>query len=236
MTCGAIRNRNCPAQPSLIVRMIGAAALGLSLCWTAAPLSGGAFAQGFKMPPKPEDERPQKPSPEATTKAFAAMRAGRYGEAAALFRQGAREGDVNAFYMLGVMHQTGQGARKNFRDAAILFQHAAQKGHKRAQLKLGDLFAQGLGMKRDAVRGYMWLEVAALQYEMEALEKRNRLAVTMTQADIDLARKLALACLQSKYAQCDPPIAQATPANAVNGKSAGPKNAQSRKPAPVKNK
>lgn len=135
--------------------------------------------------------------------ALAAMRVGKYEEAAKHFRISAREGQDQAYYMLGVMHQTGQGVPKNYRDAAILFRHVALKGHKGAQMKLAALYEAGLGMKQDPVLAYMWYEVAALQYELEAYEKRNRLATRMQQSQIDLARRKALNCLETKFKRCE---------------------------------
>ncbi len=134
--------------------------------------------------------------------AMDAMRAGKYEEAAKHFKVSAQEGQVEAYYMLGVMHQTGQGVPKNYRDAAILFRHVALKGHKRAQVKLAGLYEAGSGMKQDLVLAYMWYEVAALKFELDAYDKRNRLATRMEKAQIDLARRKALNCLETKYARC----------------------------------
>lgn len=134
--------------------------------------------------------------------ALAAMRVGKYEKAAEHFREAARKDEPEAFYMLGLMHQTGQGVTRNYRDAAILYRHIARKGHTRAQVKLADLIAHGRGMKANSRLAYMWYEIAARSGELSAFDKRNRLATNMKKEDIDIARKQALVCIESKFETC----------------------------------
>lgn len=131
------------------------------------------------------------------------LRAGHFKQAAVHFRKAAQSGKLDAFFMLGVMHQTGQGVAKSARDAAILYRHIAHKGHARAQVKLGGIYAAGQGMKVDLVRAYMWFEIAASKGEATAIAARPQLAIKMKKQDLALARKKAITCLQSKYKTCD---------------------------------
>jgi TPR repeat protein len=131
-----------------------------------------------------------------------ASRAGKYKQAAKLFQRAAREGVQDAFYMLGVLHQTGIGVTKSYRDALILYRHVAVMGHARAQAKMAQLIADGNGTPADPVTGYMWYEISVQLGNSHAISERLKLAVRMKKSDIALARKRAAACLESKYRTC----------------------------------
>lgn len=145
---------------------------------------------------------PQIARAEAYIDAFDALTLGRFEKAASLFRKSAREGNISAFFMLGVMHETGQGVKKSYSDAAILYTHAAKNGHKRAQIKLGQMHAEGKGVKPNRLVGYMWLEVAAQSGQQEAFLPRSTLALKMKKDDVDTAVAMAKRCLVSKFKSC----------------------------------
>jgi TPR repeat protein len=80
-----------------------------------------------------------------------------YSHAAAYF------GDAEAQYQLARMHQLGIGGERNFRQAARWYKLAARKGHAGAQAEFGLLLLKGEGMKRNSVKGLMWLSLARRQ-------------------------------------------------------------------------
>ena len=135
--------------------------------------------------------------------AMGKLREKQYAAAVELFQKSAREGNPDAFFMLGVMHQTGYGVQKSNRDAMLLYKHAALKGHSSAQEKLGILYASGAGIKHNSVLAYMWFEVAALNGKTLEKKPRAGLAGKMKQSDIELARKKAQLCLKTRYKTCE---------------------------------
>ncbi len=69
-------------------------------------------------------------------------------------------GNADAQYRLAFMYMNGEGGDANPRHAARWFKLAAQKGHPRAQAEFGRLLFDGIGLRRNPVRGLMWLSVA----------------------------------------------------------------------------
>jgi len=135
--------------------------------------------------------------------AMKSLREGHHTKAATLFRKAARDGNQDAFYMLGVMHQTGFGVKRSDRDAAILFRHIALKGHARAQTKLGALYAAGRGVKMSKMLAVMWYDVAAMNKSKEAPDLRAKLAIGMKPDVTQRASEKARDCFISKYKNCD---------------------------------
>lgn len=131
-----------------------------------------------------------------------ASRAGKYKQAAKLFQKAAREGVQDAFYMLGLLHQTGIGVTRSHRDALILYRHVALQGHPRAQAKMAQLIADGKGTRADPVTGFMWYEVSVQLGNSSAISERLKLAVRMKRSDIEQARRRARECLKSKFKTC----------------------------------
>ena len=84
-------------------------------------------------------------------------------------------GNAEAQYRLAGMYMNGEGGETNPRYAARWFKLAAQKGHPRAQAEFGRLLFDGIGMRRNPVRGLMWLTVArrtgAKDAEIQALHE-----------------------------------------------------------------
>jgi len=69
-------------------------------------------------------------------------------------------GDAEAQYRLAAMYMQGEGGDQNARHAARWYKLAAKKGHAGAQAQLGRLLFDGIGLRRNPVRGLMWLSVA----------------------------------------------------------------------------
>ena len=94
--------------------------------------------------------------------ALAAYQSGNYKEAARQFRPLAENGDVEAAYYLGYMHEKGQGVAKDNERMRKWYQRAADAGHAKAQYKVAVGYAFGLGglaqSDEDAAK---WLQQSA---------------------------------------------------------------------------
>ncbi len=72
-------------------------------------------------------------------------------------------GDADAQFELARMYHDGIGGEANSRLAARWYKLAARKGHAGAQAQFGLLLLKGEGMRRDSVKGLMWLALARRQ-------------------------------------------------------------------------
>lgn len=80
--------------------------------------------------------------------------------------------------------------RRNQRTAVYWYSLAARCGNLVAQLNLGDLYARGVGVERDFVQAYLWLDLAARQGREWAARRRGEVAAGMTPAQTAKARAL----------------------------------------------
>ena len=78
-----------------------------------------------------------------------------------------------AQYILGVMHQNGQGVARNPAEAAQWYTKAAGQGHTEAQFNLGSMYRYGSGVWQDYLEAYAWLDVAAASEHAEAASARD---------------------------------------------------------------
>lgn len=93
--------------------------------------------------------------------------------------QQAQNGDAEASYFLGVMYQTGSGARQDCSKALEWTIRAAERGHILAQSHLGVMYRDGCGdaVMQDSIEAYIWLSLAAeqgLKFARENLESLKR--------------------------------------------------------------
>ena len=75
---------------------------------------------------------------------------------ASRLRGDAEKGNADAQYDLGVMHDRGEGVRKDAVEAIRWYQKAAQQGHASAQFILGSRYASGEGIDRDPSQAVHW--------------------------------------------------------------------------------
>ena len=73
----------------------------------------------------------------------------------------AAEGDAEAQVTLGLMHESGKGAAKDYAAAARWYRKAARQGNALAQYALGEVYARGTGVPRDYVEAAGWYRKAA---------------------------------------------------------------------------
>jgi TPR repeat protein len=87
------------------------------------------------------------------------------------------------------------------------FRLAAALGDGEAFFNLGIMYESGQGVPPDDVRAHMWFDLAAQAFGEEqgkgAAANRDAAADRMTPAQIDKAKAMAKACLESSYQQCN---------------------------------
>ena len=81
--------------------------------------------------------------------------------AAVLLLAAAEQGNGEAQYYLGLLHQNGSGVEKNLEQAFTLFKSAAENGDHAAKYELSKAYANGRGTDVDSVKALHWLRAAA---------------------------------------------------------------------------
>ena len=97
----------------------------------------------------------------------------------------AKQGDVNAQFMLGLLYIDGEGVPLDEAEATHWFRKVAEQGDASAQLYLSDMYADGRGgVPRDKVEEARWFRKAVEQGEGNALDELgNRCAGCDTDAE-----------------------------------------------------
>lgn len=93
-------------------------------------------------------------------------------------REAVRQGSLPATEVLAQRYYDD----KNYRRAAQCWLSAAKRGSSSAQGRLGALQVVGLGLPRDRVQAYAWMNLAASAGDAEVIALRNNLAEQMTPA------------------------------------------------------
>lgn len=60
-----------------------------------------------------------------------------------------------------------------------------------AQFNIGLMYANGKGVVKDQTRAHMWLSLAISSGVLDAIEKRDHIALNMTDDEIDKSRRMA---------------------------------------------
>jgi TPR repeat protein len=87
--------------------------------------------------------------------------------AAAWFEKAANQGNAEAQYQLGNLHENSQ-LSKDYKAAANWYHKAAQQGSAKAQARLGVFYSQGLGVAQNPNEAILWSGKAALQGNADA--------------------------------------------------------------------
>lgn len=131
---------------------------------------------------------------------------GDYEQAAKLYGALAGKGNVDAQYILGIMHRAGRGVPRDVDAARKWYLLAAEQGHALAQFNLGWMYASGKGVPPDPVRSHMWFNIAITNAGSEARKEfiadRDELAKSMTAEQIAKAQALAKKCTAKKFKGC----------------------------------
>jgi uncharacterized protein len=94
---------------------------------------------------------------------IAALEAKDFPGALAVFGPLAAQGNGDAQFMLGVMHENGLGVSKDMKAAASWYLKAAETGVASAQYNIGVFYQLGTGVTADAASARRWLAKAAEQ-------------------------------------------------------------------------
>ena len=116
-----------------------------------------------------------------------------YAEAARWFRKAAEQGNAIGQRSLGRAYEVGEGVPRDLAQAGRCFRKAADQGDATAQGRLGVMYLAGVGVPQDDVKAYMWLNLSAARGIKRAAEERDKLAQSMTPAQINEGKKLARA-------------------------------------------
>lgn len=103
----------------------------------------------------------------------------------------AEHGVILAERRLGEMFRDGYGVVQDYPQARIWLDAAATDGDMVAQRELGKLFARATDIPADPLRAYAWLDIAARNGDEAAIDRRAKLAKSMTADDIKVANDLA---------------------------------------------
>lgn len=108
----------------------------------------------------------------------------------AKWRVQAANNDPEAQFNLGEAYLKGEVVKKDEKEAAKWYYRAAMQGYPDAQFAMGFVYrGGGGGVPMDKVLSYMWFDLAAKNGDYRAFELRNDVAWSMTEAEIDEARK-----------------------------------------------
>lgn len=103
----------------------------------------------------------------------------------------AEAGDADAQFALAEAYHKGEGVTQNNAEAAKWYEKSANRGNVDAQFALGFVYRGGDGIPMDKVTSYMWFELANEHGNVHAYELRNDVAWSMTEDQIQEARKKA---------------------------------------------
>ena len=125
-------------------------------------------------------------------------------QAAQWYRKAADQDHALAQYNLGVMFARGQGMPQNDATSADWMRRAAEGGDAAAQYHLGgrhhrtSLNAVQPEAMEARIEAFKWFHHAAEQGYGESLTARERIAITMTRAEVDEANRRAAAFVVRK--------------------------------------
>ena len=85
------------------------------------------------------------------------------------------EEEAKCSYMLGVMHERGEGIKADYVEAAKLFKKGAEKDDPLSQYRLGRLYERGLGVDENEAEAIKLYKKSARQNNPNAKQALKRL-------------------------------------------------------------
>jgi TPR repeat protein len=107
---------------------------------------------------------------------LSAYRAGNYGEAVALFRPLAQQGDPWAQYSLAVAYDDGLGVPRNFKLALEWYRRAGYQGLADAQYMTGRFYGNGRGVRQDPAKAGLPAGAAAARPALQPAQGSGAVA------------------------------------------------------------
>lgn len=114
-------------------------------------------------------------------------------EACRRYRELAEEGHADAQFRVAGFIYTGEGVVQDVTEARVWVGRAACQGHAEAQHALALMYHEGEGVPKNIELAYAWASVAAAQGVRDAAELRDGLEPRMTQQQLAVAQRMALA-------------------------------------------
>ncbi|MBA1156059.1 SEL1-like repeat protein [Microvirga mediterraneensis] len=136
-------------------------------------------------------------------------------QAAFWYERAALGGNIRAMHNLATVLASGKNGKPDYAAALRWYAEAAEYGLRDSQYNLGVLLARGIGARPDRSKAYRWFSLAADQGDPEAGQKREEIAVFMSQAEI----KAAKAALELWRPRTADPVANKPP-GAAQGQTA----------------
>jgi TPR repeat protein len=117
--------------------------------------------------------------------------AGDLAEGIEWLRKAADQGCAKAQFELAQQYSSGNGEPRNAGETPVaLYSKSARAGHPNAEYALAERYRTGLGVATDRVKAFAWYSVAAEQGQEQATEQRDRVGISLTEADRQRARAM----------------------------------------------
>jgi len=113
------------------------------------------------------------------------------------YRVKAEQGDSGAQYNLGNMYRKGEGVLQDYKEAVKWYRKSAEQGHAKAQYNLALMYAKGEGVIQDDVMAHMYINIAAVSGDKDAVKNRGIVAKRMTPSQLEKAQDLAREWMRS---------------------------------------
>ncbi|MBI5624415.1 MAG: protein kinase [Elusimicrobia bacterium] len=137
-------------------------------------------------------------------------------EAVKWLTKAAEQGEPGAQFNLGIMYTLGQGVAKDYGQAHRWLTKAAEQGEVEAQHNLGVMHERGDGVPADPIEAYAWYFLASGQGFQPSIEKKVKLAQSLTPEQVVQAEERAAGLIPVPAAEV--PAAEAP----SGGEGAGP--------------
>ena len=102
-------------------------------------------------------------TPSADASYVAGQEAYRIKDYSTALREYTRDNSPRAWYMVGLMHENGEGVEKSAKEAAVWYLKATEAGVASAQYRLGRVYETGEGVPEDRKEAVKWYRKAAEQ-------------------------------------------------------------------------
>ena len=106
------------------------------------------------------------------------------------YTRAAEQEHTPAYCALGDMYENGTGVPKDQAQAVQWYTRAAKQGDADAQYRLGFMYLVGIGVRTDHVQAYAWTSLAIARGIDHAVEFRDEIAATLSEAQIAEAQQL----------------------------------------------
>ena len=115
-----------------------------------------------------------------------------HGTAVSWYERAAAQGLAQAQYGLAVMFDNGFGVQQSYAKALAWYTRAAIQGDADALYTIGKYHAKGLGVERNPIHAFAWWNAAAKAGHKKAGNRRDKLAETLSAAELTAAQKLTV--------------------------------------------